>query len=188
MNKFMQFLEEHLGEIRYAWSEDEFGEKLPFQIVKFSKGPFQGTTTYSTLGLSNHILKSSVSEKEILQELIIVSDSRFGDENIPSILQQVGLSILKNHSSLLRGEVIGPYGPLFDDSRLEALYSSIPVYFPDKFHTFAIDKKSSIVMTWLIPITSEEARFINFNGWDKFEDILEEIDPDLVDFYRESII
>ena len=32
MNKFIQFLEEHLGEIRYAWSEDEFGEKLPFQI------------------------------------------------------------------------------------------------------------------------------------------------------------
>ncbi|EPD53269.1 hypothetical protein HMPREF1210_01000 [Paenisporosarcina sp. HGH0030] len=188
MKTFIEFLEDNLGEILYGFGDDAESAELPFQIVKFSKGPFQKTTTYSTLGLSNHILASPENEMEIRQELIMVSYSEFGDEGIPGILHQVGMSILKDHSALLRGDVIGPYGSLFDDSNLEALYSSIPVYFHDSFHSYDIDTNSSILMTWLIPITSQEAGFISKQGWDSFEDILEEKDPDLVDFYRESIV
>lgn len=129
-----------------------------------------------------------MSEKEIHQELIFVSESSIGDINIPAILQQVGMMILQKNNALLRGDVIGPFGPLFNNSKLEALYSSIPVYFPDAFHTFRMSDNSSIVMTWLFPITSEEATFIKEIGWSNFEDILEDIDPDLIDLNRESII
>lgn len=43
-------------------------------------------------------------------------------------------------------------------------------------------------MAWLIPITSKEAEFIRQNAWEEFEDKLEELDPDLIDFKRENII
>ncbi|NOV00032.1 suppressor of fused domain protein [Paenibacillus planticolens] len=189
MNDFLRFLERHLGTIQYGWSKDGDGNKLPFQIVKYSNGhPFSGTTTYSTLGLSNDTLISPVSGKQIRQELVFVSDSTFGDKNIPGIIQQVGLKALHNKMAYLRGDVIGPYGSLFDNSRLEALNVTVPVYFPEAFHTFFDNENTPIVMSWLVPITLEEANFVRLIGWDKFEDKLEEINPDLIDFNRKGLL
>lgn len=184
----MQYLESFLGKIERGWSKDADGKEIPFQVVKYSGGPFPNTVTYSTLGLSNEKLASPVSIKQIRQELIFISYSSFGDKNVPGILQQVGLRALKSKNSYLRGEVIGPYGPLFKASELEALYVTIPVYFPDSFHTFNSKSSISVVQSWLVPITSKEANFVKQNGWDKFEDILEDMNPDLVDFYRTSVV
>ena len=188
MDKYIDFLENHLGEIEYGWNKDAEDNILPFQIVKYKSGPFHGTVTYSTLGLSKQKLVSPTTKKEIRQELIFVSYSSFGDNNIPGILQQVGIQAMKNKVAYLRGDVIGPYGKMFENSCLEALYSSIPVYFPETFQTFKVDGDLPIIQTWLFPITFDEAKFIKENGWDEFENRLVEIDPDLVDFKRQSII
>jgi hypothetical protein len=188
MNNYIKFLEEHLGMIQYGWNKDADGRNLPFQVVKYEKGPFPGTVTYSTLGLNLHYLKDARSEKRIRHELFLVAEGNFGDKNIPGILQQVGLEALNSHLAYLRGQVIGPRGKLFTDSELEALYVSMPVYFPDSFHIFHDNGDIPIVQAWLIPITSNEAKFVMERGWSKFEDILEEIDPDLIDFKRTSII
>ena len=188
MDKFIQFLEKHLGTIECGWSEDDNGEPLPVQIVKYTKGPFSGTKTYSTLGLNKVPLTSSVSGKPIWQELIFVSYFNIGNLNIPGLLAQVSQMALDSKTAFLRGDVIETYGPIFDDSNLEALYVSIPGYFPDSFDSFKVDDEKTIIMAWVIPITSNEAEFIRQNGWEEFEDKLEELDPDLIDFKRESII
>lgn len=180
-------MESHLGEIEYGWNKDAENNILPFQVVKYTKGPFSGTVTYSTLGLSGQTLVSPVSNKPIRQELIFVSYATFGDKNIPAILQQVCLEAINNKRAYLRGDIIGPYGPMFEHSSLEALYSSIPVYFPETFYTFEVDGDLPIVQTWLFPITFNEAKLIEENGWDEFENRLEELDPDLIDFRRQSI-
>ncbi|MBD3920224.1 suppressor of fused domain protein [Paenibacillus sp. PR3] len=186
--KYTEYLEHHLGNIEYGWSKDSEGNNTPFQVVKYSGGPFSGTVTYSTLGLSNVGFISPISKKLIRQELIFVSYSNFGDKNIPGLLQQVGARMLNKQHPYLRGDVIGPYGKLFDVTELEALYVTKPVYFSDSFHTFNPTEGSPIVQTWLVPITANEANFIANNGWDKFEDKLVDINPDLVDFNRSSII
>ncbi|KOP69422.1 hypothetical protein AMS59_23395 [Lysinibacillus sp. FJAT-14745] len=188
MHNYIEFLEGHLGEIEYGWDKDSEGNILPFQIVKYKKGPFSGTVTYSTLGLSKQNLVSPISKKEIRQELFFVSYANFGDKNIPGILQHVGLQAINNNVAILRGDVIGPYGRLFEHSSLEALYVSIPVYFPEIFQTFKVDGDLPIIQTWLFPITFDEAKFIMENGWDEFENRLVELDPDLVDFKRQNII
>lgn len=188
MDKYIKFLENYFGEIEYGWNVDYEGNVLPFQIVKYKKGPFTGTTTYSTLGLSKQNLFSPISNKKIRQELIFVSYSNFGDKNIPGILQQVGLQAINNKVAYLRGDVIGPYGKLFEYSNLEALYVSIPVYFPETLQTYKDDGDLPIIQTWLFPITFNEAKFIKENGWDEFENRLVEFDPDLVDFKRQSVI
>lgn len=188
MDKYIRFLEDHLGEIQHGWSKDYQGNALPFQIVKYTSGPYPETVTYSTLGISKEVLVSPTSKKEIRQEIVFVSYSKFGDKNIPGILQQVGLEVLESKTALLRGDVIGPYGKMFQQSNLEALYVSMPVYFPESFKTFEQDDNIPIVQTWLFPITVNEAKFINDAGWNKFEDILEDLDPDLLDFERKSIL
>lgn len=188
MQNYIKFLESHLGEIEYGWNTDFEDKTLPFQIVKYKRGPFAGTVSYSTLGLSNQDLASPISNKIIRQELIFVSYANLGDKNIPGILQQVGLQAINNKIAYLRGDVIGPNGKLFEHSSLEALYSSIPVYFPESFQTFNEDGDVPTIQTWLFPITFNEVKYIKENGWDAFEDRLVELDPDLVDFKRESII
>ncbi|WP_053366471.1 hypothetical protein [Bacillus sp. FJAT-27245] len=89
MDEFIQFLEKHLGPIEYGWSEVEKGEPLPVPIVKYSNGPFSGTKSYSTLGLNKVPLISSVSGKQIWQELVFVSYSHTGDLTIPALMTQV---------------------------------------------------------------------------------------------------
>lgn len=188
METYIEFLERHLGEIEYGWSKDENGNVLPFQTIRFKGGPFPGTVTYSTLGLSNQGLTSKVSGKLIRQELFFVSYSSFGDRNIPGILQRAGKVACESKHAYLRGEVVGPYGPLFDDLEMEGLYVSSPVYFEDSFGQFDLDENISYIQSWVFPITKKEAIYIKQNGWDRFEDMLEGINPDLIDFTRASII
>lgn len=64
----------------------------------------------------------------------------------------------------------------------------MPVYFPDSFHTFDGVGDVSIIQAWLIPITFNEANFIKQNGWEEFEDMLVNVDPDLINFKRASFI
>ena len=187
MNNYGEFLEEYLGPIQYGWAKDEQSVRLPFQVVKYSRGPFPGAEAYSTLGLSSQALASRVSAKRIHHELLFVSYSSFGDRNIPSILQRAGLAALQKQSAYLRGDLIGPYGLLFDQSRLTALYVAIPVLLPEEMHVCRIDDRISIVTVWLVPVTSGEANFITLAGWSAFEDALVAKNPDLLDFSRQSI-
>lgn len=188
MVNYTKFLEKYLGEIEYGWSKDSEGKDLSFQVVKYKGGPFPGCVTYSTLGLSREKLISPVSGKQIRHELIFVSYSDFGDQNIPGILQQVAQLAIESKTAYLQGDVIGPYGKMFEGLEMEALYVTLPVYFPESFFVFSGENNIQIVQAWLIPITFKEANFIKKNGWEKFEDLLEELDPDLIDFSRSSII
>ena len=45
-----------------------------------------------------------------------------------------------------------------------------------------------MVFAWLVGITGAEARFVEQNGWEAFEALLEERNPDLLDFGRESAV
>jgi hypothetical protein len=96
MDKFIQFLENHLGAIECGWTKDDMGGLLPVQIAKYSKGPFSGTKSFSTLGLNKVPLTSYVSGKQIWQELIFVTYSNIGNLNIPAILAQVSQMALDN--------------------------------------------------------------------------------------------
>lgn len=128
------------------------------------------------------------SGKRIRHELFLVSYSDFGDQNIPGILQQVAQLAIDRKTAYLHGDIIGPYGKMFENLEMEALYVTLPVYFPDSFFVYSGEDNIQIVQAWLIPITFKEANFIKQNGWEKFEDLLEELDPDLIDFTRPSII
>ncbi|MBD8497389.1 suppressor of fused domain protein [Paenibacillus arenosi] len=188
MSTYIDFLEKELGTIEKGWSTDAKGEKLPFDVVKYCRGPFQGTVTYSTLGISHHKLECSSSNKLIRHELFMITDEDFGENEVVQVLQQLGLEALQAHSPYLRGQVIGPRGIVFKGSSLEALYVSSPAYYPEEFHVYESGEELPIVQVWMIPITANEADYVLRYGWSQFEDILVEEDPDLIDFSRVSIV
>lgn len=105
---------------------------------------------------------------------------------VPSLLHQVAMNALAQQSALLRGDVLGPQGPILPESSMEAFYVGMPVYFPDDFSTCE-EQGRTIVIAWLIPISRTEADFVFNHGWSAFEDQLVDHDPDLTDPLRPSL-
>jgi len=187
MTGLVEHLEAHLGPIEAGWSSDADGDAVPFQVARFAHGPVAGTRVFSTLGLSDYPLPSRASDKLIRHELVMLAREVFGERNIPGLLQQVGLEALRKSSPYLRGDVIGPRGPLFNGSEMRALYVAMPVYFPDSFAVFEPPDGEPIVMGWLVPILEREAAYVRAKGWEAFEDVLARDKPDVSDFGRPSI-
>jgi hypothetical protein len=182
-----QHLEKFLGTIQGGWSHDADGRKMPFNVVEFAGGPRPNTVTFSTLGLSKTPLRSRTTGKVIHHELVIVIPETMRNGPAPGILQQIGQDAIASEQALLRGDVIGPRGPLFSaDSHMEAFYASIPVYFPDGFATLRDDDRD-VVMVWLVPISRGEAQFVRAHGWNRFEDELVRADPNLIDLRRQTL-
>jgi hypothetical protein len=161
------------------------GTKLPFTIAKIVRQPTPDATTFVTLGLSvchRHFPSGAPAR----QELVFASYASFDDANIQGLLGAVGMDGVRQHSALSRGSVQGPAGPLFPVTRLEALYASLPAYFPDQLGDCRTTSGETHFM-WLVPIAAAEAAFIRMHGWQRFEDLLVEQDPDLLDLHRAPI-
>jgi hypothetical protein len=180
MRTIIDHLEQTLGRIIEGWASDADGRKLPIQIALFPRGPAEGTRALATIGLSKHKLLMGDTGRTVRQELVIAFREEDGPRNLPGVMQQVAMAALDQGRAYLRGDVIGPRGPLFAGSSYEALYVAIPVYFPDSFHQFQPEAGDAIVLAWLVPITHGEAHLVQRRGWSFFEDQLEAQDPDLL--------
>lgn len=179
----VQHLEQHIGKILHGWSTDARGNHVAFQVVQLEN--VLGVNAYSTLGLSKYSLQSRVTRKSIRSELIMLC--RDGGDSIPGVLQQVGQELVNQEKALLRGDVIGPKNALIPGSQLRALYASIPVYLPDSFGRCEAEQ-GPVVFIWLIPISLPEVEYVRNRGWDAFEKVLQKQDPDLTDFFRQSVV
>jgi hypothetical protein len=188
MVEFADHIERYLGSIQHGWSRWLQSDLMPFQVAECSGGVVNDAISFITLGLSNTELVSRVSSKLIRQELLMTFRSATRGIGVPSLLQQVGCEAMKHGTAFLRGDVIGPRDKLFANGCLEALYVTLPVYYPDAFSIFQKTNSTNIIIAWLVPISAMEADFVKRNGWSQFESVLEKKDPDLLDPYRNSVI
>ena len=69
---------------------------------------------------------------------------------------------------------------------MTALYAAVPIYLVDEFSVYET-AAGAVVLTWLVPITDDEATYIHAHGWRAFEDALVAEDPDLTDLLRPSL-
>ncbi len=183
----IQHFERVLGLIEAGWSVDADGLRMPFQVARFPQGSGPGTVSFATLGLGRYPLPSLASGRAIRHELLLLAPESLKDGMLPSLIHQIGEETLQSGRPLLQGDVIGPRGPLVPGSQMEALYVTLPVYFPDEFATFE-EEGHTTVIAWLVPISASEAHYIVHHGWADFEDRLAEQDPDLTDFGRQPIL
>jgi len=120
-------------------------------------------------------------------ELLGASYRRFESLQPEANLLAVAHDLLDSHRALLRGEVVGPAGPIVPGSVLEAYYCAIPVYFSDSLATFRRTVPGTVIV-WLVPISHAEAHYVWQHGWSQFEDLLVAHDPDLLDVMRPSLV
>jgi len=176
----VRHLESHLGAI----VNGNIFEEPRVQVVRFEDRPFKGAVTYSTLGVSNHVLPQA-SGSSIRQELILSCHSRFNGWRPGRLLAVVAQDVLREHKALERGQVLGPAGPIREGSTAHGFYCAPPTCLPDSFAEFG-DSRPATVFVWLVPITHAEFHFVWERGWSAFEDLLVTMDPDLWDLTRPS--
>ena len=148
--------------------------------------PVAEAQSYVTIGLSTYVL-TSPSKRDSRMELLGASYKRFEELRPEGNLLTVAHDLIQEHRPLLRGEVIGPRGPIVPGSVLEAYYCALPVYFPDGLASFhgTVPRTNNM---WLVPISHAESHFVWEHGWDQFEELLSARDPDLLDLARPSVV
>jgi hypothetical protein len=176
--------EKYLGRFESGWGD----KSCRIQVVQFKQQPFDGAITYATIGMSHIILPFSES-KSIRHELLFSAHESFSSEDIASFLLSFSEFVLSKSQALWRGDVVGPSTPIIDGVAMNAVYASIPVIFDRNLAVFSeSDLVPPIVLVWILPIFEQEAKFVKSNGWEMFESILEEINPDLLDLNRPCVI
>jgi hypothetical protein len=159
---------------------------MHFQIAKFSPPGLPNVSAFATLGLSHHPLTSSRSGKTIRLELLVLTEGSGAERWMPSLLQQLGNAAIENRSAPLRGDVLGPGGPVIPGAEMTAFYVTSPMYFPDEFATCKSDSAPTAI-AWMVPISTREADLIARIGWQAFEDILVSQDPPATNWHRQPM-
>lgn len=175
-------LEQFLGPITMGWRPT--GEPVGVQICLFRDQPIPGVLTYSTLGLSRHVLSLS-GGRSVRQEFVMAARSRFEHHDLPNVLLHLAEAAVTKHRALLCGEVVPLAHPIVPGSPCRNLYVSLPVVFPEGFDTYR-GTRPPTVFAWLFPITDAEVEVVQCCGWSQFEEELEMSDPDLFDLTRGS--
>jgi hypothetical protein len=179
--KLYDHIEKHLGKIVEGWAPET--GKFNIQVVRFDATPLKGVSTYSTLGLSNFVL--NINEKKVRQEFVFSVYDHYSASEVASFLMTFAEYIADTGNGLLRGSIkMG--GALIDDAVSNGVYASVPVFFADEFNVFD-STVPPVVFVWLIPISDKDADFIEANGWNEFEDRLEQNDCDFWSLNRNSI-
>lgn len=180
----IQQIENHLGPVDQGWKDNDADTNL--QIISVRDCPEETVSTFLSLGMSNHVLEMTNSRK-VRQELVFSTYTLSISNLITSFLMSLCEAILSRGQAVLRGEVIPLSSSLAQRLGFDFIYCTIPIFFDDDFSSYD-ETSPSTVMVWVVPIHRKEAEFIEYNGWELFEDLLEEKDPDLYSLVRESIV
>ena len=164
-------IEQRLGKISQAW---KFGLGTShYHICEFENQIFHNIRFHGTIGFSEQSLLTKDGKKETYQEFVVGVDKNDDSKWIPAVLEQICSSLTQQNSPVLRGDILGPHGPLHSSTTLTAFYATYPFFLDEHLHVLNVNLKQRILV-WLIPIYDTEVRFIEKNGWQTFEDILEQ--------------
>lgn len=177
-------IETFLGEISQGWKD--WNASNDIQVVCFRDKPRQSVDTFSTLGMSNHILNLP-GERKVRQELVLPVSGATSSSTIVSYLLFVSDVAINCHRALLRGQVIRLPKEAMETLGFEAVYCAMPVFLADNFATFDGTNPPTVIV-WVLPIHRTEADYIDRYSWDRFEHVLEGHDPDLFSLQRKPII
>nr|WP_314496028.1 suppressor of fused domain protein [uncultured Chryseobacterium sp.] len=173
--KVVEHLEKYIGEI--SRGADIVDKRYDLSISLYNNIPFEGVKTYSTLGMNHYFI-------DYYYEFIFVCGNQFNGNEIVSFLTSLSEYLIDSKNGVRRGDILSFDFTITSETKMNSLYFSLPFYFDDDLQELKLEDKS-VIFPLIIPIYSSEAVLIEKNGWEKFEEFLEdnEID-DLWDFNR----
>ncbi|MFL9881513.1 suppressor of fused domain protein [Paraburkholderia agricolaris] len=178
--------EKYLGTIKQGWGgKDTSEEKSSVMVARFSNVPFDGASTYATIGLSDTVL-ALTNDRQVRQELMFAAHDIYSADAIASFLLTFSDYVRSKSCALARGDVVGPSSPLIPGVISDAIYTCPPVIFPTGIDFYSGSSPSTII-AWLVPLIGNESSVARQKGSDYFEGLLEAQDPDLLDLNRVAV-
>lgn len=162
-------------------------QKPPLSAIEcFDRGIEPGMRVFVTSGLS----RSSLTQKDkgpITQELLFACKGDYQSDVI-GLLGVIAEEVAARGRALERGEVLGPAGPIIQDSALTSVLSTLPVFLPDSAVFYP--GTPATVLVWLLPLSTAEAALARKLGRERFEPLLEKMSEsvDLYDLHRQEVV
>lgn len=147
--------------------------------------PYDGVTSYSTIGLSGHSIDQTVDNLPLRVEIVGACAS--GYECFPNILGSCAFNIINTKFTCYPGaifqNVVKYYIP---DSPMKHILFTPPFLWEDKLTTINFDDKK---VAWLlaVPISDKEFEYAKKYGTDALENLFEEHQIDIFDLKRKSV-
>ena len=161
------------------------------QVVHYENGRFRDVESWSTLGMSRHILAvRGTGSRYVLEVFLAVRTfSDMGTVDVGKCVEWVAGEMVGRHEARLRGDVQKLPSPIHPASLLDHVYFANPVYYDEDFYSVELEPNGQIAgIVWLVPVGPSEAKYIREHGWRRFEEHLERVDPDLFDLARDPIV
>jgi hypothetical protein len=187
MKKIDVVLENHYARFLgkpHRRSELQLEANVRLTIEEFENKPCQGAATLVTSGLANQLTGGTCHQ----HELLVSCYPQFVTGDLVKLIGAIGTQVLQSHHPLSRGDILGPAGSLLPGLAMEALYVCPPTYFDNDFSRILISDDLDIHILWLIPLHRTEVAWVKKRGFSDFESLLEEKDPDLLDWARSPIV
>jgi hypothetical protein len=160
------------------------------QIVHYKDGRFDAVESWSTLGMSRHVLTvRGTTDRYLLEIFLGVRGSPdVGTADVGRCVEWVAGEMVGRHEARLRGDVQKLPSSLHPKSQLDHVYFANPVYYDEDFYSVQLEPDGqSAGIVWLILVGPREAEYVRAHGWQRFEEQLELTDPDLFDLMRDEI-
>ena len=173
LSHYETYLGEYIGADCYT-NQDKQIQLLGYEVIKDS-------LLFATLGLSNY----ADSIGKTMEAVLAVDDDY---DSCAEVFMNTIFFAVSNKMNLVRGTVITGADAISD--QFSAHHDKSAVYFTDVFllpDAFgSVDDKCRILMAFFI--SQKEADFIQQNGFELFEDLLESKDVDVIDLNRASVV
>ena len=180
--KIAQHAWKFIGGTPEVFSYNNDDETISVDIMTCADESFS-ITTLSTIGLSSVDIGKEIDGKPLRVELLMLGAAH--EEIFANILASVAFQIKETHYcnfGLIIENVIEQY---VGDAAVNHVLLMQPVFW-EKYSPCELDGN---IIVWLlvIPISEDERKYIEKNGVDKFDELLERAQVDLIDLHRASI-
>ena len=164
------------------WDENKVSS---VDILSTIDRPYEGVTSYSTIGLSDYSIGYSVDEKPLRIEIVGASATLF--EFFPNIVSTCAFNIINTKLPIAHGEIFkGVVRMYYPNSEMEHVLFTSPFLWEKLNSIDFLDKK----VTWLlaVPISKKELLFAEEEGTEALVDLFEKKDIDIFDIRRNSVL
>lgn len=168
--------------IRYKDNDD----KSVIDIFIGEDRPFDGVTTYSTIGLSKYDISTKTGNGKDLRVEFIGASASVNDK-FANIVSSCAFNIINNgascHPGTVYSNVVSEY---YSNPELKHIMCTTPFLW-EKLTSIEFDNE---YVTWLmlVPISDAEFEFLKRKGSEDLEALFEQEDIDIFDLGRSSVV
>jgi hypothetical protein len=154
-------------------------------VAKYTDTPFEEYTTL--LAVAEEEAELEFADGRPCQQLLMMTCPDGAADECAKELARLAENLYSQDQALPYGFVMDATAGIFGDENMQAWYVAPPLYFDEEL---AVDVKADppTLYLWLVAITGAERGFVESQGSDAFEALLEAQDPDMTDWGRESAV